>query len=65
MADFVTQIVSGFTALLSGIGSGIVDLFDNLILNADGQLTTFATWIAVFMGIGIVFWIVRAVLRRV
>lgn len=65
MSDFVTQVVSSFSSLLSGIGNGIVDLFNSLILTSEGKLTTFATWIAVFIGISIVFWIVRAVLKRV
>lgn len=65
MEDFVTNVVSSFSSLLGGIGSGIVDLFNTLILTNEGKLTTFATWIAVFIGISVVFWIVRAVLKRV
>ena len=65
MSGFVTQIVSAFTSLIAGLGEGIVDLFNTLILDSQGQLTTFATWIAVFIGISVGFYLLRAVLRRV
>jgi len=52
--------------LLAGIGSGIVDYFESLILDAAGtNLNTFGIFIFVLLGIGAAFGVAKLVFSLV
>lgn len=73
LSDIVAVVVNGFKDFVAGIGTGIVTLFQGLLLTGEGttaspyQLTAFASYGLVFIGItlaiGIVSWIVHKVAR--
>ena len=67
--EIVDIVVDTFTRFLASIGSGIIDLFDSLVLvkNATGQvtgLTALATWFLVFGAIGMAWGIVMVLFRK-
>ena len=47
----VSNITDALGGTLGGIGNAIVDFFDKTVVNADGELTTFAVWALGFLGI--------------
>jgi hypothetical protein len=67
--EIVDIVVDTFTRFLASIGSGIIDLFDTLVLvkDTDGEvtgLTALATWFLVFGGIGMAWGIVMVLFRK-
>ena len=67
--EIVDIVVDTFTRFLASIGSGIIDLFDSLVLvkNDSGQvtgLTSLATWFLVFGAIGMAWGIVMVLFRK-
>lgn len=52
-------------ALFAGIGSTIVDFFEDVVLTDGGALTAFAQWTIVFMAMSFVLTVVWALLRKV
>ena len=65
VSEIVTSITSAFTGLLSGLGTGIVEVFDGLVLSSEGKLTTFAMWALAFLGVGFAIAIYKGLLRKV
>lgn len=65
VSEIITEIVSAFTTFISGLGSGIVDLFEGLVLDAEGKLTAFAAWGLAFMGLGIATTVFYAILKKI
>ena len=66
VAEAVKAITDAFTGLLGGVGSGIVDFFDAVIMNSEGTgLSNFATWAFIFLGIGLALFIVRKITGKV
>lgn len=70
VSAIVTSITGAFTALLSGIGSGIVDFFDAVFLDTSSTtsspvLTTFATVALVFVGVGAAWGVVRWITGKI
>lgn len=61
----VEIFVNTIKALFAGIGSTIVDFFEDVVLTEGGALTTFAQWTIVFMAMSFVLTIVWAILRKV
>ncbi|MCL2522960.1 MAG: hypothetical protein FWE36_08900 [Erysipelotrichales bacterium] len=66
--QLISVVVSTFTTLLAGIGTGIVELFDTLILQSDGTtVTTFALYAFMLIGLGLgikfAYWIISLVRR--
>lgn len=62
----VKAITDAFTGLLSGIGGGIVDFFDAVIMSEEGTgLSNFALWAFIFIGIGLALFIVRKITAKV
>lgn len=61
VAEIITAIVSTITTFLTGIGSAIIGLFDEMFLDDLGKLTTFATVSFVFIGISFAMWVVSKV----
>lgn len=61
----VEIFVNTIKALFAGIGSTIVDFFEDVVLTDGGALTTFAQWTIVFMAMSFVLTIVWAILRKV
>lgn len=51
-ANIVQTVTSAIGSFVTGIGSSVVDFFNTTVLTTDGELTTFATWSLVFLGIG-------------
>ncbi len=67
--EIVTIILDTFKQFLADIGSGIVELFDSLVLvkDATGEvtgLTALATWFLVFGAIGMAWGIVMVLFRK-
>ncbi len=51
VGSMVGHVTNGLGGTLRGVGSSIVTFFDNTVLDAEGNLTTFATWSLAFLGI--------------
>ena len=67
--DIVDIVIETFTRFLASIGSGIIDLFDSLVLVKDEAgnvtgLTALATWFLVFGAIGMAWGIVMVLFRK-
>lgn len=61
----VGAIVSTIKAFLTGVGAAFVDFFDATLLTSEGQLTTFATWCLVIIGLSFAITVIGAVLRKI
>ena len=63
--QIVTTFVEAFTELTSGLGSGIVETFDTLLLNAEGSgLSNIAIWGLVFGGVSLGLGIIGRFIRK-
>ena len=67
--EIVDIVIETFTRFLASIGSGILDLFDSLVLVKDESgnvtgLTALATWFLVFGAIGMAWGIVMVLFRK-
>ena len=58
-------IISTVSTFLSGVGTAFVDFFDATLLTSEGQLTTFATWCLVLIGLSFAMTVIGAVLRKI
>lgn len=66
VADIVSAIVDTIQGLLAGIGTGIVDYFNSVFLNAtEDGLSTVGTFIFVLLGIGAAFGLATLVFSMV
>lgn len=65
VAEMIKAITDAFTALFTQLASGIVDGFETLVMTSDGKLSAFATWGLAFIGIGLVFTVIRVILRKI
>lgn len=70
VTHIVEAVTSAFTGLLTGLGSGIVQFFDDVIVVTNGEgevtgLTNFATWALVFLGVSLALFIVRKITAKV
>lgn len=52
VANIIQTVTTAIGSFVTGIGSSVVDFFNTTVLTAEGELTTFATWALVFLGIG-------------
>lgn len=50
--NIVSTVTSAIGSFVTGIGSSVVDFFNTTVVTAEGELTTFATWSLVFLGVG-------------
>lgn len=64
VAEAIGAVTETIGSLLTGIGTSVVDVFDTLILTAEGKLTTFATYTFIFIGIGFCTWLFRKLVRK-
>ena len=67
--EIVDIVLETFTSFLASIGTGIIDLFDSLVLVKDESgnvtgLTALATWFLVFGAIGMAWGIVMVLFRK-
>lgn len=53
VAEIISIVVDSVTGLLSGLGTGVVTLFNTLFLDSSGQITAMATWVIVLLGVAI------------
>lgn len=65
VSELVGYIVSAFTTLMSGLGSGIVTFMSNIMLDSEGNLTVLAISSFVLLGIGFAFAMVKVILSFV
>lgn len=78
VADITTNLLAAFNAIIAGIGTGIVDLFETLILHRDAgvdtilntsddvlTLSTFGIWIFALMGVGLAIGVFTRLLNKV
>ena len=56
MTGTITNALGG---ILLGVGGGIVQFFDNTVLDSNGNLTTFAIWALAFLGIAFALGVVK------
>ena len=66
--QIVNTIVTSMTSFANGVGTVIVDVFDDIFISgtgADATLTNFGTYSLVFLGIGIVTGVIGAVVAKV
>ncbi len=52
VANIIQTVTTAIGSFVTGIGSSVVDFFNTTVLTSDGELTTFATWSLVFLGVG-------------
>ena len=52
VANIIQTVTTAIGSFVTGIGSSVVDFFNTTVLTTEGELTTFATWSLVFLGIG-------------
>ena len=68
VATIAKDVTSAVGVFLKGIGSTLVDFFDNVVIttNAEGQrvLSTFAGWTLAFVGIGFGAGLLRKLLKK-
>ena len=65
--QIIEEILEAFVAFLSGIGEGILAVFNSLVLDESGALTTFAVWGLVFGALAMawaIFMLVTRMFRR-
>lgn len=61
----VAAIVTTITTFLSGVGTAFVDFFNVTLLTDEGQLTTFAIWCLILIGLTFAMTVIGAVLRKI
>lgn len=61
----IEVFIEVLTAVFQGIGEGFVDLWNTLILDSTGGLTTFAVWGIAMLSLGFAISIVYAILRKI
>lgn len=65
ITSIVNALTQGFTGVLSGMGNGVVTVFDSLFVTEQGALTNFAqvglVMGGISLGIGVFLWIVHKV----
>lgn len=68
VTEIVSAVIDTVTGFLSGIGTGIVGLFETLFLNSEGTLSALATWVLVLLGVsialGAVAWVSSLIRNR-
>jgi len=62
--NIVQTFTEAFTNMTSGIGTGIVDLFNNVFVTEEGGLSNLAIWGITFGAIGLVLGLVRLFTRK-
>lgn len=65
VTDITSTIVNVIQALLAGIGAGVVDYFESLLLTDTGNLNAVGTFIFVLLGIGAAFGLAKLVFSMV
>lgn len=64
-ANIVSTVVDAIGAFLTGVGGNIVEVFDQIVVTESGELTNFAVWALVFLGVGLAGGVIGAILRKV
>lgn len=62
--DIVSTFTTAFTDLTSGLGGGIVDLFNSVFLTSEGKLSNIAIWGITFGAIGLVLGLCRMFTKK-
>lgn len=79
VTDITTTLLAAFNAIIGGIGTGIVDLFEVLLLQREAGidtilftsddtfsgLNTFGIWIFALMGVGLAIGVFTRLLNKV
>ena len=65
VTDITSTIVTVIQELLAGIGAGVVDYFESLLLDSQGDLNSVGTFIFVLLGIGAAFGLAKLVFSMV
>ena len=67
--EFITDITDTFleviSAIFEGIGTGLVDLFQTIMLTEEGGLNAMGIWIVIFMGLSFAVTITMRLIRKV
>ena len=64
-SGIVSTITDAFTGFVTGIGKGVVTLFQNLFTNANGSISTFAIVSLSMTGLGIATGVFYALMRKI
>ena len=59
VGNMTATITNALGGILLGVGGGIVQFFDNTVLDSNGNLTTFAIWALAFLGIAFALGVVK------
>ena len=62
--NIVETFTGAFTSMAEGIGTGVVDLFNSVFVNSEGNLSNLAIWGITFGAVGLVLGLVRAFTRK-
>ena len=62
--QIVETFLEGVTGLGSGLGETIVDTFNSVVLNSDGNLSNLAIWGLVFAGATLIIGVVKHFSRK-
>lgn len=54
-AEIVTTLTTAFTSTASAIGTGVVQLFTDLVTTGEGKLSNLGIFILVMAGVGFAF----------
>lgn len=65
--SIITTVTTAIKGFLTGVGNAIVSFFDQVVMTAgeSPELTNFATWALVFLGVGFALSVIGAILRKV
>ena len=62
--EIVQTFVDGFTTFTSGMGSGLVNLFNTVFLTAEGKLSNIAIWGITFGAVGLGMFFLKAFSKK-
>lgn len=63
--DITTNFLQVISAIFQGIGTGLVDLFQTIMLTEEGGLNEMGIWIVVFMGLSFAVTITMRLIKKV
>lgn len=65
VTDITTHFLEVISAIFQGIGTGLVDLFQTIMLTEEGGLNEMGIWIVVFMGLSFAITITMRLVKKV
>lgn len=63
-SEIVTTITSAATSFATGFGTAVVDTFNTIMVNENGNLSNLAIWGLVFGGVGLIIGLSKLFTRK-